>query len=413
MEENVNDFTQSPIPEFGSSMQPIVQGVLSGLTTIGSGIANVAKKEEEKKRELKQRLETGPDVYDLEQSEIDNLVDGPTGLNVTIKKRIDENSFDINKDIDEDLSLRKMSQEIQGLAKISQANQEYYEEKKAEYLESPEKWVAADFDAWEKEYTDSSLTIQERQKLRIGKDPLVKKEDVYDLVQRPVFPGFSEERDEKGDYIKFVDEENHAASILRYIQTGKGAKLYDQYKDPNETKEDFAKRMADDFQENYWPDIKKHHIPRARRGTSGRTNTAQWGASPAREAQYGGDPNNYNMISFEAGNRKVTLKDEKGDAYVVSSMYAHYDAGKGKYVIEAQVKDPEDPTIITTKEFSISPNTGEDGNLNYEAIQDVLPSNQSLKDLFNMPIKSSAPKKGTTTTTKKKANGFPDVDINK
>lgn len=410
MEENVNDFTQSPIPEFGSSMQPIVQGVLSGLNTIGSGIANVAKKEEEKKRELKQRLETSPDVYDLEQSEIDNLVDGPTGLNVTIKKRIDDNSFDINKDIDEDLSLRKMSQEIQGLAKISQANQEYYEEKKAEYLESPEKWVAADFDAWEKEYTDPSLTIQQRQKLRIGKDPLVEKEDVYDLVARPVFPGFSEERDEKGDYVKFVDEENHAASILRYIQTGKGAKLYDQYKDPNETKEDFAKRMADDFQENYWPDIKKHHIPRVRRSTSGRTSTTQWEASPARENKYGGDPTNYNAITFKAGRAKVTLTDDDGKVWSASSMIAHYDAASNKYVLEAKVKDEEG--YETTKTFKLSENPGDDGNLNYEAVNDVLPSSQSLKDLFNKPIKSSAPKKAATTGTKK-ANGFPDVDINK
>ena len=409
MEENVNDFTQSPIPKFGTSMQPIVEGVLSGLNTIGGGIANIAKKEEEKKRELKQRLETSPDVYDLEQSEIDNLVDGPTGLNVTIKKRIDENSFDINKDIDEDLSLRKQSQEIQGLAKISQANQEYYEEKKAEYLKSPEKWVAADFDAWEKEYTDASLTIQERQKLRIGKDPLVEKEDVYDLVQRPVFPGFSEERDEKGDYIKFVDEENHAASILRYIQTGKGAKLYDQYKDPNETKEDFAKRMADDFQENYWPDIKKHHIPRVRRGTSSRTSSTQWEASPARENKYGGDPTNYNAITFKAGRAKVTLTDDDGKVWSASSMIAHYDAATNKYVLEAKVKDEEG--YETTKTFKLSENPGDDGNLNYEAVNDVLPPSQSLKDLFNRPIKSSTPKKTATTGTKK-ANGFPDVDIN-
>jgi hypothetical protein len=410
MEENVNDFTQSPIPEFGSSMQPIVQGVLSGLNTVGGGIANIAKKEEEKKRELKQRLETSPDVYDLEQSEIDELVDGPTGLNATVKARINDNSFDINKDIDEDLQLRKQSQQIQNLAKISQANQEYYEQKKAEFLESPEKWVAADFDAWEKEYTDSALTIQKRQKLRIEKDPLVEKEDVYDLVARPVFPGFSEERDEKGDYVKFVDEENHAASILRYIQTGKGAKLYDQYKDPNETKEDFAKRMADDFQENYWPDIKKHHIPRVRRSTSGRTSTTQWEASPARENKYGGDPTNYNAITFKAGRAKVTLTDDDGKVWSASSMIAHYDAATNKYVIEAKVKDEEG--FETTKTFKMSENPGDDGNLNYEAVNDVLPPNQSLKDLFNRPIKSSAPKKAATTGTKK-ANGFPDVDINK
>lgn len=410
MEENVNDFTQSPIPEFGVSMQPVVQGVLSGLSTIGGGIANIAQKEEQKRKELRQRLELSPDVYDLEQTEIDDLVDGPNGLNTVIKQRINDNSFDINKDIDEDLELRKQSQQIQGLAKISQANQEYYEQKKADYLANPEKWVADDFDAWEKEYTDPGLTIQQRQKLRIGKDPLVEKEDVYDLVARPVFPGFSEERDEKGDYIKYVDEENHASSILRYIQTGKGAKLYDQYKEGNETKEDFAKRMADDFQENYWPDIKKHHIPSSRRSGYGRTNTTQWGARPAREDKYGGDPNNYNAIVFETGRKKITLVgDDDGKTYTPMTMVAYLDPSTGKYLVKAQVKDEEG--FASDKVFKLSEVYGEEGNVNYEAIQGALPSNIRLKDLFNKPIKPGAAKK-PASSSKKKANGFPDVDIN-
>ena len=91
-------------------------------------------------------------------------------------------------------------------------------------------------------------------------------------------------------------------------------------------------------------------------------------------------------------------------------MIAHYDAATNKYVIEAKVKDEEG--FETTKTFKMSENPGDDGNLNYEAVNDVLPPNQSLKDLFNRPIKSSAPKKAATTGTKK-ANGFPDVDINK
>lgn len=409
MEENVNDFTQSPIPEYGVSMQPVVQGVLSGLNAIGGGIANVAQKEAQRRKDLQMRLETSPDVYDLEQVEIDDLVDGPTGLNTTIKARIADNTFDINKSIDEDLELRKQSQQIQNLAKISQANQEYYEQKKADYLASPEKWVAADFDAWEKEYTDPALTIQERQKLRVGKDPLVEKEDVYDLVARPVFPGFSEERDEKGDYIKYVDEENHAASILRYIQTGKGAKLYDQYKDPNETKDAFAKRMADDFQENYWPDIKKHHIPSSRRTGGGRTSTTQWEAAPAREDRWGGDPKNYNAISFPKKGKPVTLVDEDGKVWSASNMFAHYDSATNKYILSADVEDEEG--FKTTKDFKISENLGEEGNVNYEAIQGALPKGTSLKDLFNKPIKPGAAKK-PASSSKKKANGFPDVDIN-
>lgn len=410
MEENVNDFTQSPIPEYGVSMQPVVQGVLSGLKAIGGGISNVAQKEAQRRKDLQMRLETSPDVYDLEQTEIDDLVDGPNGLNTVIKTRIADNTFDINKSLDEDLELRKQSQQVESLAKISQANQEYYEQKKADYLASPEKWVAADFDEWEQKYTDPNLTVSERQKLRVGQEPLVERENVLDLVQKPVFQGFSEERDEKGNYIKYVDEENHAASILKYVQTGKGAKLYDQYKEGNETKDEFAKRMANDFNENYWPDITKHHIPRSRQGSSGgRTNTTQWGATAAREDRYGGDPNNYNAISFTTGNRKVTLKDDNGDAYIITSMYAYHDSATDKYIIKAQVKDDEGFTA--SKDFKISPNAGEEGNLNYEAIQAALPSNVILKDLFNKPIKSGAPKKAATTGTKK-ANGFPAIDIN-
>lgn len=401
MEENVNDFTQSPIPEFGSSMQPVVQGVLSGLSTIGAGVANAAQKEEQRKRELRQRLETSPDVYDLEQSYIDTAV---KDLNDTITKRIGDNTFDMTKSLEEDLELRQKSQSIQNSAKISQANQAYYEKKKAEYLENPEKWVAADFDKWEQEYTDPTLTIEERQKLRIGKDPLTEKEDVYDLVQRPIFPGFSEERDEKGDYVKYVDEENHAASIERYIQSGKGAKLYDQYKEGNETKAEFAKRMADDFQENYWPDITKHHIPRARR-QGGETKTTQWVPTPAREDQYGGDPSRYNAVTFKPGRSAITLKDDDdGKIWTVKSMYAHYDSATNAYVLKAEVKDIELDTV-ETKTFKLSPNPGELGNVNYQAVQGVLPPGVSLKDLFNKPINSPAPKGKTPAA--KTTGGFP------
>jgi len=402
MEENVNDFTQSPIPQYGVSMQPVVQGVLSGLNAIGGGIASVAQKEAQRRKDLQMRLETAPNVYDLEQAEIDDLVDGPNGLNTVIKTRIADNTFDINKSLDEDLELRKQSQRVENLAKISQANQEYYEQKKADYLENPEKWVTADFDAWEQEYTDPNLTVEERQKLRIGKNPLTEKEDVYDLVQRPIFPGFSEERDEKGDYVKYVDEENHAASIERYIQSGKGAKLYDQYKEGNETKADFAKRMADDFQENYWPDITKHHIPRARR-QGGETKTTQWVPTPAREDQYGGDPSRYNAVTFKPGRSAVTLKDDDGKIWTAKSMYAHYDSATNAYVLKAEVKDEEG--FVETRTFKLSPNPGELGNVNYQAIQGALPPGVSLKDLFNKPINSPAPKGKTPAA--KTTGGFP------
>jgi hypothetical protein len=397
MEENVNDFTQSPIPEFGTSMQPVVQGVLSGLSTIGAGVANAAQKEDQRKKELSKRLETSPDVYDLEQSYIDLAVED---LNKSIKSRIGDNTFDMTKSLDEDLEFRQKSQSIQNSAKISQANQAYYEKKKADYLENPEKWVTADFDAWEQEYTDPTLTIEERQKLRIGKDPLTEKEDVYDLVQRPIFPGFSEERDEKGDYVKYVDEENHAASIDRYIQSGKGAKLYDQYKEGNETKADFAKRMAADFQDNYFPDIKKHHIPSSRRTGSGRTDSTVWKAYTAREDQYGGDATKSNVIGFDIGRKKITLKDDKGSQYTPISMFMYYDANANQYKIKAKVKDEEN--FESEMIFSVSPNVGEDGNQNYEAITAAI--KEPLKNYYFKPLKSAAPKGKSSSKT---AGGFP------
>jgi hypothetical protein len=402
MEENVNDFTQSPIPQSGSTLQPIVQGVLSGLSTIGKGIANAAQKEEARKRELKLKLETSPDVYDLEQQYVDQAVND---LNKKITTRIDDNTFDMNKDLSEDLEFRQESQRIQNLAKISQANQDYYEEKKAEYLESPEKWVTADFEKWEKEYTDPTLTIEDRQKMRINSDPLTEREDVYDLVERPIFPGFSEERDEKGDYIKYVDEENHAASIERYIQSGKGAKLYDQYKEGNETKAEFAKRMADDFQENYWPDIKKHHIPSSRRTGSGRTDSSVWKAWTAREDQYKGDPNKSNVIGFDIGRKKITLKDDNGSQYTPISMFMYYDVNAGQYKIKAKVKDEEN--LESEVVFSVSPNAGENGNQNYEAITAAI--KEPLKNYYFQPLKSATTKgKSNNKTT----GGFPSKPPN-
>jgi hypothetical protein len=307
------------------------------------------------------------------------------------------------------LEFRQESQRIQNLAKISQANQDYYEEKKAEYLESPEKWVTADFEKWEKEYTDPTLTIEDRQKMRINSNPLTEKENIYDLVEKPIFPGFSEDRDEKGDFVRYVDEDNHAASIERYIQSGKGAKLYDQYKEGNETKAEFAKRMANDFQENYWPDITKHHIPRARQ-QGGRTTTTQWGASPAREDKFGGDPNNYNAVSFNAGRSAVTLTDDDGKVWTAKSMYAHYDSASNAYVLEAEVKDSEG--YVETKTFKLSPNPGESGNINYEAVQDVLPAGTKLKDLFNKPIKSGTTSKKPATKSNKTTGGFPSKPPN-
>ena len=383
---------------------PIVEGLMSGMQAVGQGRSNQAQKQAQKANELKKRLETSQDVYDLEQGYIDTMVND---LNLDIKSKINDNTFDINKSLDEDLELRKKSKEIENMAKISLANEKYYQDKKEKYLANPEKYVAGVFDEWEKEYTDPSLTIEDRQTLRIGKDPLEEREDINTLVERPVFPGFSEDRDEKGDYIKYVDEENHAASILRYIQNGKGAKLYEQNKEGNETKEDFAKRMADDFQENYWPDITKHHLPRSR-STGGRTNTTQWAASPAREDQYGGDPSRYNMVVFKAGRATVALQDESGAQYKPISMVAHYDAATGKYIIKAKVKDEEG--FEEERTFPVSPNIGEKGHANYEAIQGVLPPGVSLKDLFNKPIDST--QKKTKSPSSKPGGNFPNVDIN-
>jgi len=268
-EENVNDFTQSPIPTTGtpSFSQNILPGLFGGFETVGEGIANKYEREaaEDKKREEKLKKQNAawmdqlydiPLAYEKDQIQITKQADDYNNW-IAGKMYAGEDMDNLSKD--DILKKKQMEFELARSKAITDDNKTYIEnlkqiinkdqaEKQYKYNGKKAAQFIADF--------ESAATLEDRMRLRSEGNPLGLNLELDDFVDETIPPNETETRTSI-----FRDPVYHKQVTLdKILNTPGGRDYYDTLKNPNETEEQFADRVVKQGQLRYPP--KPKNVPK-------------------------------------------------------------------------------------------------------------------------------------------------------
>jgi hypothetical protein len=264
-EENVNDFSQLPIPTTGtpSFSQNILPGLFGGFQAIGQGMANkYEKQEKEEKLEAdkvlkrnaawNQQLYTMPLAY---EKDMQQFKDKSTEYNNWVLEKKKQGIDLDNLSTDEVLEKKRMEYELAQMAATTKANKDFIEGVQAKYGEDISSG-ALKYN--EKKYTDfmnsfeNATKMEERAALRNTGIPLVEDYDFFDLVDETIKQIGEKNKDTGRTETIFRDKEAHKKEIKRYItQDSRGKAMYESLAEPGETEDQFIERVATAGQEKY------------------------------------------------------------------------------------------------------------------------------------------------------------------
>lgn len=285
-EENVNDFTQSPIQQGAVSFsEGILPGLFSGMSQIAQGQANLRALEEKKKREIATiASEFDPeDVWEVDQEELMRLAEKKSDEFTKAAEApgvdLDNLQYGALADV-----VRAGKKELTRATTKAQENQKGYNKVLEDYNLQLGKGNNAAFDtAHMKDWLDrfkAKGSIEERNAMLNNPQdsPYVRNYNELDLATFTK-PGYSVD---PTNGTRYIDEENWANKIFLYIKGQDGKGYYDKFKEDGETEEDFATRMGQRYAEDvqFNPTINYYRPPRPQRAS---------GSSSSSKANYGFD----------------------------------------------------------------------------------------------------------------------------
>ena len=233
-EENVNDFTQSPIQQGAVSFsEGILPGLFSGMSQIAQGQANLGALEEKKKREISTiASEFDPeDVWEVDQEELMRLAEEKskefTNAAAVPGVDLDDLQYGALADV-----VRAGKKELTRATKKAQENQEGYNKVLEDYNLQVGKGNNAAFDtAHMKNWLDrfkAAKSIEERNAMLNNPQdsPYVRNYNELDLATFTK-PGYTRD---PATGTRYIDEGDWANKILLYIKGQEGKGYYDKFK---------------------------------------------------------------------------------------------------------------------------------------------------------------------------------------
>lgn len=285
MEENVNDFTQSPIPQGAVSLsQGILPGLFSGMEKIAQGQSNLLNREEQKARAVNAIVdEFDPEyVWNIDQQELldfaklkaDDFTDAVSVPGVDVEEL---NYGPLAQKV------KKGQRELEMLTKKAQENKTGFDRVNEEYKKQLAAGDKAQFDIetmqnWIDRFQNAK-SIQERNEMLRDKDdsPFKRNYTEIDLATttKPLYSI------DPANGMKYMDEEIWGNRIYTYIIGQDGAGYYEKFKQQGESPEAFAERMAQKFGEDTQlvPDIYRYNKPSAPK-TGGGGSSKSYGFTP-------------------------------------------------------------------------------------------------------------------------------------
>jgi hypothetical protein len=260
-EENVNDFTQSPIPTTGapSFSQNILPGLFGGFETVGQGMAQKYEREaaEDKKKEeklKKQKAAWVEQLYNVPLGYENDMIQikGQADLyNKWIADKMNAGEDLDNLSTDDILKKKQMEFELARSKAVTDDNKTYIENLKQiinkdqsentfpKYNAEKAAKFIADFEGAQK--------LEERLKLRSEGNPLELNLDIDDFIDETIPPNETETSTRI-----FRDPVYHKQVVLEKIHNTTGGKdYYETLKKPNETEDQFADRVVKEGQLRY------------------------------------------------------------------------------------------------------------------------------------------------------------------
>jgi hypothetical protein len=255
-EQDVNNFSQSVIPEFATSVSAAVMpGIWEGVNRIVQGQANKAEQERRKNQEIASITEElDPEiVWEVDQEELLKFAEEKSGE--LTKEAMDKkyNMDELNYG-DFAKKVKTTKTDLARKAKKAEENQKGFEKIQDDYEKQKAKGDDADFNlekmkAWLDAFKNAK-SIDERNAMLRDTDntPYERNYTPLDLA-KATMPKPSVESDEKGTRT-FIDEEIWGNTILEYINSQDGEGYYEKFKNSGESPEAFSERMANRFVED-------------------------------------------------------------------------------------------------------------------------------------------------------------------
>lgn len=253
-EQDVNNFSQSVIPEFGTSISAtLMPGIWQGVNKIVQGQANKAELERKKKQELASIAEELDPavVWELDQGDLLKFAEEKeaelTDEAVENKYNLDELNYgDFAKKV------KDTKKELAIKTKKAEENQKGFQKVQDDYEKQKALGDKAQFDlehmkAWLDKFK-SAKSIEERNAMLRDTENTAYERNyaLLDMAKATIVKPDTT-TDASGTTRVFVNEEKYANSIFQYISNQDGEGYYNKHKNSGETKEEFAERMANKF----------------------------------------------------------------------------------------------------------------------------------------------------------------------
>lgn len=253
-EQDVNNFSQSVIPEFGTSIsETLMPGIWEGVNKIVQGQANKAEQERKKNQEIASITEElDPEiVWEVDQEELlkfaQDKSDELTKEAMDKKYNMDELNYgDFAKKV------KTTKTDLARKAKKAEENQKGFEKIQDDYKKQLALGDDADFNlekmkAWLDAFKNAKSIDERNAMLRDTENtPYERNYALLDMALA-MLPKPKTETDEKGVTRTFIEEQAYANRIFEYVSSQDGEGYYEKFKDPGENKEEFADRMANKF----------------------------------------------------------------------------------------------------------------------------------------------------------------------
>lgn len=253
-EQDVNNFSQSVIPEFGTSISAaIMPGIWEGVNKIAQGQANKAELERKKKQELASITEElDPEiVWEVDQGELLKFAKDKGGELTTeaMEKKYNMDELNYGKFAEKVKSTKK---ELSIKTKKAQENKAAFDKVQEEYKKQTGLGDDADFDlehmdAWINKFKNAGSIEERNAMLRDTEYTPYKRNYALLDMALAMLPKPKSVTDASGATRVFVDEEAYANRIFEYVSSQDGEGYYEKFKNSGESPEAFAERMANKF----------------------------------------------------------------------------------------------------------------------------------------------------------------------
>lgn len=296
-EENVNDFTNLAVPQYtGSLSGAILPGLFAGMEKVGQGQAQKLTEQVQKKKKKDRALsdiDFDPGVvWDKDQEEITKKAEELTTAwtDKAVKGDYDVDELTYGPFAKE---YKTAQRDFERLTKRAQENQDGYQKVWEDYKKAQQQGDKAQFDinameGWIDRFNNAK-TLEERNKMLNDPDdsPYKRNYTEWDLATttKPLYST------DPTSGMKYMDEEVWGNRIYTYITGQDGAGYYEKYKQPGESPEAFADRMAQKFGEDTQlvPDVFRYKPPAKTSGSGSGRGSKSYGFTPNIEKATGSE----------------------------------------------------------------------------------------------------------------------------